>query len=307
MNTQLNPILENLTQRVIQEAPIKLIYADNDFAVFDKGSSEFYGSEDEFISDQPLEGIKWKKEVEGKDLKKLPAVFSCKLGIIMDDIFYTIYNKKKMKQALQSPAHHSALIDRLIDSMKTKAITVLNQKLVEIISTQDNYKDSAWKEISAEEAEITNLDKAIKILKLLKGAYNGMDEVSVNYNKGYQKPGDTTWNEVETNCATKNSKVLTIDPDFLDDLEIHFLADVARDSNLNPYKLFKKVITKKLANNVLATIHDDKSVFYRIINPEEIQQEKTLGGGMEKFAYHVEVVGGMIPFTNSWALVKRTT
>jgi hypothetical protein len=26
---------------------------------------------------------------------------------------------------------------------------------------------------------------------------------------------------------------------------------------------------------------------------------------MEKFAYHVEVVGGMIPFTNSWALVKQ--
>jgi uncharacterized protein YktA (UPF0223 family) len=93
--------------------------------------------------------------------------------------------------------------------------------------------------------------------------------------------------------------VLTIDPDFLDDLEIHFLADVARDSNLNPYKLFKKVITKKLENNVLATIHDEKSVFYRIINPDEIQHEKTLGGGMEKFAYHVEVVGGMIPFTNS--------
>jgi uncharacterized protein YktA (UPF0223 family) len=104
---------------------------------------------------------------------------------------------------------------------------------------------------------------------------------------------------VETNCETKKSKVLTIDPDFLDDLEIHFLADVARDSNLNPYKLFKEVIVKKLENNVLATIHDEKSVFYRIINPEEIQHEKTLGGGMEKFAYHVEVVGGMIPFTNS--------
>jgi len=126
-----------------------------------------------------------------------------------------------------------------------------------------------------------------------------MDEVSTAYNKGYQRPGDTTWNEVETNCETKKSKVLTIDPDFLDDLEIHFLADVARDSNLNPYKLFKQVIVKKLENGVLATIHDEKSVFYRIINPEEIQHEKTLGGGMEKFAYHVEVVGGMIPFTNS--------
>jgi len=53
-----NPILENLQQRVIQEQPIKLIYAQNDFSVFDKGASEFYGAEDEFISDQPLEGIK---------------------------------------------------------------------------------------------------------------------------------------------------------------------------------------------------------------------------------------------------------
>jgi uncharacterized protein YktA (UPF0223 family) len=302
-----NPILENLHQRVIQEQPIKLIYADNDFSVFDKGSTEFYGSEDEFISDQPLEGIKWAKNLEGKDFKKLPAVFSCKLGILLDEVFYTIYNRKKMKQALQSPAHLSALIDRLIDSMKTKAIVVLNKKLIEVISTKENYKNSAWVEISQEEANITTLDKAVAILKRLQSASNGMDEVSTNFNKGYQKPGDTTWNEVETNCETSQSKVLTIDPDFLDDLEIHFLADVARDSNLNPYKLFKKVITKKLENNVLATIHDEKSVFYRIINPEEIQHEKTLGGGMEKFAYHVEVVGGMIPFTNSWALVKATT
>lgn len=299
-----NPILENLQNRTVQEQPIKLIYADNDFAVFDKGTTEFYGSEDEFISDQPLEGIKWAKTLEGKDFKKLPAVFSCKLPILMDEVFYTIYNKKKMKQALQSPAHLSALIDRLIDSMKTKAALVLNKKIAELIATKENYKDSAWVEISQEEATIDTLEKAITILKLLKSAYNGMDEVSTKYNKGYQKPGDTTWNEVETNCESKNSKVLTIDPDFLDDLEIHFLADVARDSNLNPYKLFKKVITKKLENGVLATIHDEKSVFYRIINPEEIQHEKTLGGGMEKFAYHVEVVGGMIPFCNSWALVR---
>ena len=300
-----NPILENLQQRVIQEQPIKLIYAQNDFSVFDKGASEFYGAEDEFISDQPLEGIKWKKELTEKDFKKLPPVFSCKLGIIMDEVCYTVFNKKKMKQALQSPAHQTALIDRLIDSMKTKATTTLNKKIVSLISDKNNYKDSAWKEISATEANVNSLDKAIVILKLLKSAYNGMDEVSTKYNKGYQKPGDTTWNEVETNCETKRSKVLTIDPDFLDDLEIHFLADVARDSNLNPYKLFKEVIVKKLENNVLATIHDEKSVFYRIINPEEIQHEKTLGGGMEKFAYHVEVVGGILPFTNSWALVRR--
>ena len=293
-----NPILENLAQRTVQEQPIKLIYADNDFSVFDKGSTEFYGADDEFVSDQPLEGIKWAKTLEGKDFKKLPAVFSCKLGILMDEVFYTIYNKKKMKQALQSPAHLSALIDRLIDSMKTKATLVLNKKIAEVIATKENYKDSAWVEITEEQATIDTLEKAIIILKLLKSAYNSMDEVSTKYNKGYQKPGDTTWNEVETNCESKSSKVLTIDPDFL--------ADVARDSNLNPYKLFKKVITKKLENNVLATIHDEKSVFYRIINPEEIQHEKTLGGGMEKFAYHVEVVGGMIPFTNSWALVKET-
>lgn len=300
-----NPVLENLQQRAVQEAPIKLIYANNDFAVFDKGASEFYGAEDEFISDQPLENVKWNKDLTEKDFKTLPPVFSCKLGIIMDDVFVTIFHKKKMKQALQSPAHQAALIDRLVDSMKTKAITTLNKKLVSIISDKDNYKDSAWEEITEDEAKIDSLDKAIAILKKLKKAYNAMDEVSTDYNKGYQKPGSTDWNEVETNCENKKSKVLTIDPDFLDDLEIYFLADVARDSNLNPYKLFKQVIVKKLENNALATIHDEKSVFYRIINPEEIQHEKTLGGGMEKFTYHVEVVGGMIPFTNSWALVKQ--
>jgi hypothetical protein len=110
----------------------------------------------------------------------------------MDDVFYTIYNKKKMKQALQSPAHQAALIDRLTDSMKTKAITTLNKKIVEIISTKANYKDTAWQEITADQATIDSLDKAINILKLLKQAYNGMDEVSSNYNKGYQKPGDPT-------------------------------------------------------------------------------------------------------------------
>ena len=223
----------------------------------------------------------------------------------MDEVFYTVFNKKKMKQALQSPAHQAALIDRLVDSMKTKAVTTLNKKLVEIISDKDNYKDTAWQEISEEEATIDSLDKAIAVLKMLKKAYNGMDEVSTDYNKGYQKPGSHDWNEVETNCETRRSKVLTIDPDFLDDLEIYFLCDVVRDSELNPHKIFKAVIPKKLQNGVLATIHDEKSVFYRIINPDEIQHEKTLGGGMEKFAYHVEVVGGMIPFTNSWALVKE--
>src|ERR1700722_2830084 len=141
--TQPNIILENLQNRVIQELPIKSIYANNDFAVFDKGASEFYGAEDEFISDQPLEGVKWNKDLTEKEFKKLPPVFSCKLGIIMDEVFNTIFHKKKMRQALQSPTHQTALIDRLLESMKTKAITTLNSKLVDIISTQDNYKANA--------------------------------------------------------------------------------------------------------------------------------------------------------------------
>lgn len=301
----LNPVLENLKQRTVQEQPIKLIYADNDFSVFDQGAKEFYGSEGEFISDQPLKGIKWKKEMTEADFKKLPAVFSCKVKIIMDEVFYTTFHKKKMKQSLQGPAHQAALIDRLVDSMKTQAAVVLNEKIADVISTKDNYKeDTGWEEITEEEANIDSLDKAIAFLKRLKKAYNGMDQISTKYNKGYQKPGDTDWNEVETNCETPKSKVLTIDPDLLDDLEIHFLADVARDSNLNPYKIFKKVITRKLKNNALAAIHDEKSVVYWVINPEEIQHEKTLGGGMEKFAWNVEVVGGMLSYTNSWVLAK---
>src|SRR4051812_41964314 len=101
--TKENIILENLQNRVVQETPIKLIYAQNDFAVFDKGASEFYGAEAEFISDKPLERVKRNKDITEKSLKKLPPVFSCKLPVIMDDVFYTIFNKKKMKQALQTP------------------------------------------------------------------------------------------------------------------------------------------------------------------------------------------------------------
>lgn len=122
----------------------------------------------------------------------------------MDEVFNTIFHKKKMRQALQSPTHQTALIDRLLESMKTKAITTLNSKLVDIISTQDNYKANAWQEIEANQAQVDSLDKAINILKLIKAAYNGMDEVSTQYNKGYQKPGDTTWNEVYTNCENRN-------------------------------------------------------------------------------------------------------
>jgi len=61
----------------------------------------------------------------------------------MDDVFNTVFHKKKMKQALQSPAHQAALVDRLIDSMKTKAVTTLNKKIVSLISDQNHYKDSA--------------------------------------------------------------------------------------------------------------------------------------------------------------------
>jgi len=61
----------------------------------------------------------------------------------MDDVFYTVFNKKKMKQALQGPQHQAALVDRLVESMKTKAIVALNKKITEIICTKDNYKDTA--------------------------------------------------------------------------------------------------------------------------------------------------------------------
>jgi len=48
-----------------------------------------------------------------------------------------------MKQALQGPAHQTALIDRLIESMKTKAILALNRKLTEIVYDYNNYNGKA--------------------------------------------------------------------------------------------------------------------------------------------------------------------
>ena len=303
--TDYNPVLENLQERVVQEKPIKLIHAQSAYSAFNRGNiEEFNGAYSEWIGDQPLEGVKWKKRMKDDETDEMPEVFSCRLPIILDKVYYTIVNKRAMKRALQSPVETAILLDRLTDSMKTKPVSDVNKKITEIICTKENYKDSAWEEITPEEATIDNLDKAVAILKKIKAASNAMLEISDQYNKGYQKPGDTTWNEVETNCESQKSQVLTIDPDWLDDLEIHFLADVARDSELNPRKIFKEVIKKKLAKGVLATIHDEKSVAYQAINDDGLKIKDEFGSGSTKIGIHVTVVGGMIPFTNSWALVK---
>ncbi|WNE40740.1 MAG: hypothetical protein mread185_000197 [Mycoplasmataceae bacterium] len=305
--TNNNPILENLQNRTVQQLPIKLIYAHNDYAVFDKGTTEFYGEEEEFISDQPIEDkVVWNKELTPKELKKLPVVFSCRLGMLFSEVFYTAYNKKKMRWALQSPAHQASLIDRLIDSMKTQAQLRLNEALTDVICNKDNYKENTgWEEVEADFVNLDSQDKAIAFLLKMKQVYDEMNEVTTKYNKGYQKPGDPNWHDVKTNCETPKSKVLTIDPKYMNGLVIYFLADVARDNDLNPHYLFKKVITRKLKNNVAYTIHDEKSVVYRIINDEGIEQEKILGSGTTKYAYDVDALGGMIPYTNSFALAVK--
>jgi hypothetical protein len=48
-----------------------------------------------------------------------------------------------MKRALQSPQAMAQLVDRLTDSMKTKPVLDLNQKIVEIICEKKNYNDNA--------------------------------------------------------------------------------------------------------------------------------------------------------------------
>jgi hypothetical protein len=191
--------------------------------------------------------------------------------------------------------------------MKTKPVSDLNKKLVEIICNKDNYNTKAWQEITADEAKIDSLDKAVAVLKMIKAASNAMLEPSSDYNKGYQKPGSTVWNKVTTNCESRKTQVLTIDPDWLDDLEIHFLSDVGRDSELNPYKIFKDVIRKKLEKGVKATLHDEKSIAYKGINQGGIQTEKVFGSFNTKFGYRVKFVGGMLPFTNSWALAAKSS
>lgn len=127
-------------------------------------------------------------------------------------------------------------------------------------------------------------------LKIIKAASNAMMEPSTDYNKGYQKPGTTPWNAVLANCQSRKTQVLTIDPDFLDDLEIHFLSDVGNDSELNPYKIFKEVIRKKLENGVKAALHDEKSIAYKAINIGGIQSEKVFGSFNTKFGYRVKYI-----------------
>jgi len=96
-----------------------------------------------------------------------------------------------VKQALQSPAETAALLERLVDSMKTKPVLDLNHVLTDLLCPADpteNYR--TIKEIDADQANIDDLDKAANILDWIGEAVDNMLEPSDNYNKGYQKPGN---------------------------------------------------------------------------------------------------------------------
>jgi uncharacterized protein YktA (UPF0223 family) len=233
-------------------------------------------------------------------MKDLPPVFSCRLPIIHDRVYWTVFNKKVMKRALQSPEMTAELIERLVDSMKTKPLLDITKKLTEIICDENNYKASAITEITAEEANIDSKEKAIYILNLIRKKASEMLEPSQDYNKGYSTPTNpNTFHEVETNCESEKSQVLVIDPDFIAAIETYFLSIVNNDSSINPYKIFKEVIRKKLTNNTKVGILDEKSLAYQIINEDGISIEQVFGSGNTKFGYHINVIGGMIPFTNA--------
>jgi hypothetical protein len=57
----------------------------------------------------------------------------------LNKVYYTIYNEEEIQQALQSPEMAARLVFRLTDSLKTKPVSDLNKKLVEIICNKDNY------------------------------------------------------------------------------------------------------------------------------------------------------------------------
>ncbi|CAG8822349.1 6542_t:CDS:2, partial [Racocetra fulgida] len=105
--------------RVIQERVIKLIHANNPFQVFKKRNIEYNGAFGEYIGTQPLEG--------------LPEVFSCRLPIIVDNVYPSIQNKQVMKRALQNSDILAELSERLIDDMKVQATRDIRKKVMELI------------------------------------------------------------------------------------------------------------------------------------------------------------------------------
>ncbi|CAH1764425.1 20233_t:CDS:2 [Entrophospora sp. SA101] len=141
-----NEFLTTLTQKIVQERVLKLIHANNPFQIFAKTNIEYNGAFGEYIGTQPLEGVKWKKELTGEDFKKLPIVFSCRLPIMLDNVYPSIQNKQVMKRALQSPALMAELSERLIDDIKTQATRDIKKKVLEKLCPTDPtevYHDNA--------------------------------------------------------------------------------------------------------------------------------------------------------------------
>jgi hypothetical protein len=280
---------------------LKLInHAVNYFAVFGKKNIEFYGSYAEYLGTQPLEGVKWSKDLTGEDFKKLPEVFSCTLPADLDNVYPSIINKRVMKRAMQSPELMVQLAERLIDDIKTEAARDIKKKMISIIGASENYKNSAWFEWTADECRIDTLDKAIAVVDWIYATSGEMLEESTNYNKGYQKPGSREWNEVLVNSESRKDLIVFIDTSFYNPLRTRFLAGIPDGNNwVNLKADFGQVIEMKLPNQAKVIIRDKNSVAYTIIAEDGIEEELIKASGSTKLYFHPTIISGNIPFANA--------
>jgi len=303
-----NPYLENLQERVVQERVLKLIHANNPFQIFAKTNIEYNGAFGEYIGTQPLEGVKWKKELTGEDFKKLPEVFSCRLPIILDNVYPSIQNKQVMKRALQSSILMAELSERLIDDIKTQATRDIKKKVLEKLCPTDPtdiYHDNAitnW-----EQGKIDSLDKAIEVINWIYEQADNLLEESVDFNKGYQKLGSNDWNEVITNSESYKDLVVYISPDWFNALRVRFLSDVADNKWVDLKNDFAEVKSLKLPGTYKIMIRDKESFAYTIIAEEGINSELIAASGSTKFYFHPTMIGGIIPFKNASVMVDGTS
>ena len=211
-------------------------------------------------------------------------------------VYYSINNKKVMIRAVQSSSLFAELSERLIDDIKISASWIIKQMMINIITNKDNYNERAWHEWDSEEFNLNEVEKAENIITWIYEISSEMLQESTDFNKGYQKPRSTEWNEVVTNSLSRKDLYIFIDPSINNPLKIKYFDDIQNLGIVNLKEDFGGVFETKLPNNVKIVIRDINSLAYTVISEEGIDSETIKPSGSTKFYFKSTIYSRQYPF-----------
>jgi len=311
-----NNIFRRLDNDRIKEEILSLVKQDNPFLeVFEKTNvvENQWGDKALYYGTQPAPGLEWKRKKS--DLKfGEPNVFTHELELVIKNLYYSMANPQIMKFSLGTTERTQNLIAQLIAEIGEAASNDLLSKCVELLCTDDNYRDTALIKKNPADKEF---EKPEQVFRWILDTSAGMCFLSKAFNKGYYEkkilpdPADPDkktsvgWIPVNVSSYKKENLILIIDPQVMNTMVEAIMIRAVNYDLANLEKRFGKVIEVPLVNGYKFIILDKKAFAIRYAIKEGVLTEEEPATMNTWYYSHIWAFAGSIPFANQAAWVER--